>query len=80
MINLINEQLAYSFLKTMGGSAEGYEVRELAGIQEDPNCNYTGKNTHGAMLRLEEKGIVYRTKRNSRQVTWHIARKNRLFK
>ena len=60
------------------GEAEGYEVRSLSGITEDPKVNYNGLNTQIALRGLEKDGIIHRTKRNTRQVTWFITKKKRI--
>jgi len=67
-------QLAIQCLKNMGGSAEGYEIRYLSGIPTDTGNGYEGKSCHQAMLSLEADGLVYRTKKHSKQVTWHYAK------
>ena len=69
-----NRQLAIQCLKNMGGSAEGYEVRYLSGIPVDSGTGYEGKTCHQTMLSLEADKLVHRTKKHSKQVTWHYTK------
>ena len=77
-LEIQNKQLAYACIDRLGGEAEGYEVRKLSGIEEDPRINYNGLNTQIALRGLEKEGIIHRTKRNTRQVTWFITKKKRI--